>query len=170
MDNFDDYKLAVTSKLIELESCEENRLAVTCMAQQCTRTLDIISRLLDPPIFDSTGFIEAVRQLVVRYRNPLIRVIVFDPETIVGHGHRLVDLAGDLTSFIQIRKVSSEYNDYNECLLIADSVGYIHRKHADRYEATVNFNDRRQSKHLQKGFEGMWETAIPDPNLRRVNL
>jgi len=170
MNNFDDYKLGVTGKIIEIENSEDNRLAATCMAQQCTRTLDIISRLLDPPIFNTTGFIEAIRQLVIRYRYTKIRVIVFDPETIVRNGHRLVDLAGSLSSFIEIRKASQQYQDYNESLLIADSVGYIHRKHAERYEATINFNDRRQSQHLQKGFDEMWESAIPDPNLRRVNL
>lgn len=170
MQNIDNYKLGVTSEIIALEEREDNRLAVTNMAQQCSRTLEIISRLLDPPIFDSTDFIDAVRQIIVKNRKPMIRVIVLDPDTIVKHGHRLVNLAGDMSSFIEIRKAHYEHRDYNESLMIADGIGYVHRNNAERYDANVNFNDRRESKHLLKEFEEMWEMATQDPNLRRMTI
>jgi len=170
MKNFDNFILAETDNEIDIESLEENRIAATRMVKQCKRTLDIISRLLDPPIFNSTEFIEAIRQLITKNRNPMIRIIVFDSMTIVKHGHQLVDMAGDLSSFIEIRKIHNQYKDYNECLLIADTNGYIHRNHAERYEATVNFFDRRLSNKLRGDFDEIWKTATQDPNLRRVNM
>jgi len=168
--DFDDSKLGETDKLILLDSRDDNQLAVTAMARQCSRTIEIISRLLDPPIFDSPDFIDAIRQLIVKRRKPNIRLIVFDPDTIVKHGHRLVNLAGDMSSFIEIRKAHYQHKDYNECLFIADSVGYVHRNDAERYKANVNFKDTRQTKYLLKEFEEMWEVATQDPNLRRMTM
>lgn len=170
MTNFNDYKIGVNNKLLQLESFEENRQLATVMVQQARYTLDIISRLLDPLVFNSPEFIEAVRQMVTGNRQPKIRIIVFDPEAIVRNGHRLVDLAGSLSSFIEMRKASREFHSYNECLLLADNTAYMHRLNGERFEATANFNDRRQVKFFIDDFENMWSSAIPDPNLRRLSI
>jgi len=170
MYSFDDYKLAETSELIEVETREDNHLAVVQLAQQCRRNLEIISRDLDPTIFDTPDFVEAVKLLVLNNRQAQIRILVFEPEAIVHRGHRFINLAENLSSFIELRKPGVEYRDYNVALLIADETGYLHREHAERFEGEVNFNDKRQSKHLLQQFEEMWETASPDPNLRRVHV
>jgi hypothetical protein len=170
MPDFNENILGETDNIIVLDSREDNRLAVTAMACQCSRTVEIISRLLDPPIFDSPDFIEAIRQLIVKNRTPKIRVIVFNPDIIVKHGHRLINLAGDMSSFIEIRKAHYQHKDYNESMFIADNIGYVHRNDAERYEANVNFKDPRQSRYLLKEFEEMWEVATQDPNLRRMTM
>ena len=170
MVEFDKHILAETDRPFQIDTREENCMAVTAMTRQCSRTIEIISRLLDPPIYDSADFIDAVRQLIVNNRKTKIRVIVFEPDTIVKHGHRLLNLAGDLSSFIEIRKAHNQHKDYNESLFIADQVGYVHRSHAERFEASVNFNDLRRSKHLLTQFNEMWEVATQDPNLRRMTI
>ena len=168
--DYSDFKLGVDSHLIQLKSWEENRLVATLMAKQCRRHLDIISRLLDPFIFNSPEFVDAVRQLVLSKRRPKIRIIVFDPQRIISNDHQLVSLAGDLSSFIEIRKASNEYKYYNECLMLADRIAYLNRIDSERYEATANFNDRKKCKYFDDEFIEMWESALPDPNMRRVNL
>jgi hypothetical protein len=170
MTNFIDYKIGINNKLLQLESCEENRQLATIMVQQSRYTLEIISRLLDPMIFNTLEFTEAIRQMVTTNRQPKIRIIVFDPETIVRNGHRLVELAGSLSSFIEMRKAGREFHSYNECLLLADNTAYIHRNNTERFEATANFNDKRQSKFYLDDFEIMWASALPDPNLRRLSI
>ena len=170
MTNFNDYQIGVNSELLQLESCEENRQLATIIVQQTRYTLEIISRLLDPMIFNTPEFIEAIRQMVSTNRQPKIRIIVFDPETIVRNSHRLVEFSASLSSFIEMRKAGREFHGYNECLLLADNTAYIHRNNADRFEATANFNDRRQSKFFIDDFETMWASALPDPNLRRLSI
>lgn len=170
MTNFNEYKIGVNNKLLQLESFEENRQLATIVVQQARNTLEIISRLLDPIIFNTPEFIDAVRLMVTGNRQPRIRIIVFDPETIVRNGHRLVDFAGSLTSFIEMRKAAREFHSYNESLLLADNTAYIHRINAERFEATANFNDRRQVKFFIDDFENMWSSALPDPNLRRLSI
>ena len=82
----------------------------------------------------------------------------------------VVDLALNLTSFIEFRKPETEFKTFNESLFIADTTGYIHRHSTERYEGTLNFNDKRLSKILTERFEEMWGRATPDPNLKRVHI
>ena len=96
--------------------------------------------------------------------------MVFEPQIIMKYGHRLVDMMLDLTSFIEFRVPSYEYDDFDESLFVADETGYILRTSAERYEGHVNFNDKRSARILMKKFEEMWEKAKPDPNLKRVIL
>lgn len=159
-----------TGELVSVKTGDDHRLASFMMASQTKRTLDIISRLLDPPVYDTDEFVDAVKRLVLSNNRAQIRIVVFEPQTIVHHGHRLVDLALNLTSFIEFRKPNTEYNSFNESLFIADATGYIHRNSAERYEGTLNFNDQRLSKILTDKFEEIWGKSTPDPNLKRVHL
>jgi len=170
MHDFEKYQIGEDSGLIHLETCEENRLAAIAMAGKCMRFLDIVSRLLDPPIFNTPEFIDALRQLIAKKRRPRVRIIVFDPEAIVHHGHQLLEYAGHYASFIEIRKASEEFHGYNEFLLVADETAYLHRNSAARYEATANFNDRKQSKLYLDNFMTMWNMGGQDPNLRQMKL
>ena len=170
MHNFDKYRIGVDREPIQLSTSEENRLVATCMARQCTRFLDIISRQLDPPIFSTAEFMGALRELINKKRHPRVRIIVFEPETIVRNGHHLLDFAGRHTSIIEMRKASAEFHSYNEFLLLADETAYVHRNNASRHEATANFNDRRQSKLYLDDFLTMWNQGSPDQNLRPLKL
>lgn len=165
-----DYKLGIDNKLLQLESWDENRVLITSMAQQAIQSIDIVSRLLDPHILNTPEFIDAIKKFITENRKARMRIIVFDPPTIVKHGHRLVDMAGYFSSFIEVRKAGQQFKHYSEFLMIVDQVAFIHRLNWDRFEATANLNDRRQSMYYQKEFDPIWDTSVTDPNLRRVNL
>ena len=170
MQTFDDCELGETDKTINLELREENRLAVTRIAQQGYSSIEIISRELDPDLFDNSEFIDAVKTMILNNRRAQLRILVFNPKKIVSKGHRLLDLAGTMTSNIEIRVPSYEHKDFNEMVFITDSTAYLHRIYPGRFEATVNFNDKRMSRHYQKQFNEMWEKASQDSNLRRMAI
>jgi len=170
MYDIEGYRLGETDKLLQLETRAENSLAANHMVKQCQRNLIIISRKLDPAVFDTEEFVDAVKYLALRHRRAKIQIIVFETDTIVKRGHRLLELSGKLSSFIELRKAHYSFDDYNECLLVADEIAYIHRENGERYEGTLNFKNRRHSNNLLKQFEEMWELATPDPNLRKMIL
>ncbi len=170
MYDIEDYRLGETDKVIQLENRDENILVTNHMAKQCQRSLNIISRNLDPVVFDTVEFADAVKYLALRHRRARIQIIVFEPDTIVKRGYRLLDLSGRLSSFIELRKAHYSFDDYNECLMVADATGYIHRKNGSRYEGTANFKNRRQAYIFLKQFTDMWELATPDPDLRKIIL
>jgi len=168
MQDIEDYRLGEKNKVLQLENRAENILVANHMANQCQRTLNIISRELDPLVFDTEEFADAVKYLALRHRHAKIQIIVFEPDTIIKRGHRLLYILGKLSSFIEIRKAHYLFDKYNECMMVADATGYIHRDNGERFEGTANFKDLRHSKNLLTQFVEMWEQATPDPNFRQM--
>lgn len=167
---FENHNLGETDETVYVETSEEHRLATVKMAQRCRRSMEIISHALDPAVYDTPDFIEAARQLALQHRYARIRILVFEPLTIVKRGHRMIDLMQNLPTYIEFRKPGFEYDGFNESVFIADGTGYILRTTAERYEGTLNFNDKRASSILRHKFDEMWERSRQDPNLKRVGL
>ncbi len=170
MHDIEDYRLGETDKLFQLETRADNIQIANHMANQCRKSLHIISRTLDPFVFDTAEFADAVKYLALSHRTSQIQIIVFEPDVIVKRGHRLLEISAKLSSSIELRKAHHSFNEYNECLIVADAAGYIHRENGGRHECTLNFKDRRHSKNLLKKFTVMWESATLDPNFRRMIL
>lgn len=170
MYDIEEYILGETDKLLQIESRADNIQVANHMANQCQKSLFIISRKLDPAVFDTKEFTDATKYLALRHRRAKVRILVFEPEAIVKRGHRLLELSGRLSSFIEFRKAHYSFNNYNEFLMVVDEIGYIHRQNGELYEATLNFKDQRTSRHLLEKFTEMWELSTQDPNFRKMVL
>ena len=154
------------------EVTTRDALAQACLAltSQARRSLDIISRHLDPPLYDNDAFVAAVKQLALSHPNARIRLFILDPRPLIGQGHRLIELATRLTTLIEIRTPSLQHRSFNEASLIADKLGYVRRQFSDRYEAEVDFCNRRRAAALTERLDEMWERGQRDANFRRLHL
>jgi len=170
MYTFDNYELGVTDDSVTIESRDEIRFATIKMVQQSRDSIEIISRDLDSQIYDTQEFIDAVRRVVLENHHARVRIIVINAKVIIKQSHRLVNLAMDLSTFIDIRKPSIEHSGFNEAIFLADGCGYIHRLKSDRYGGTVNFNDRRNTRYLLDHFNEMWAKSLSDMNLRKLHI
>jgi len=162
--------LGVSGDEIALESSAQMRAIALAMARQCQGELDIASRQLDPAVYDTDAFVEAVKKLVLGSRYARVRILINSPEIVIKQGHRLVALALKLTSFIDIRTPAPEDQDSNQAMFIADRTGYIHQQLSDRYEGSADFSNRGRAGELLRSFDLLWEKAAPDPNLRRLHI
>ena len=170
MGKFDKYILGETDDVVQIDTREDNRVATLRMTEQGNRSIDIISRHLDPSIYNNSEFVEAAKQLVLKSKKNRIRILTHEPHVIVKHGHRLIDLALDLTTYIEIKVPGPEHIQLDEQLLVLDETGYIYRQNSDRYEGRFNFNDKRSSRLLIHEFNEIWEKARLDPNFKRAHL
>lgn len=170
MYTFADHQLGQTDDTVAIETREHNRLAVAKMAGQCSEHIEIISRDLDPSLYDTVEFIDAVKKMLLNHRRARVRVMLIEPQTVVTYGHRFLNLAMNMSSFVELRKSPTEYDNFNEAIFIADATGYLHRANTSRFEGEVNFNDKRTAKSFLDRFEVMWDKAKPDVNLRRLSI
>lgn len=170
MYQFDQYTLGKSDSELNLDNREDNRLATLEMLHQARLRVEIISRDLDPSIYDQPELIEVLKNMILENRRARVRIIVFDSQTLAQRGHQLLKLAGDLSSFIEVRQGSQEHAQYSEGMLTADECGYIHRLLWNRYESNVNFNGRQYCKSLLNRFENMWDQASPSIHLRRLSI
>lgn len=167
---FDHCILGETGELLRVDTSAQLRQASLRMVRQCRRKLELMSRHLDPTLYDTAEFYEALRDLALESRYSQIRIVILDPSPLIAQGHRILGLAQQLSSFIHIRTPAEEHRDLDEAFLIADAMGVIYRRLSDRFEATVNFNDKSQALELQRRFDAIWDKGLPDPNFRRLGL
>lgn len=140
------------------------------LARQCRHSLDIVSRHLDPDIYDNEEFVDAVKELVLDNHQARVRVIIIDARPLVTQSHRLIDLATRVSTYIEIRGPAAQHKTFNEAMLVADNVGYVHRQFSDRFEATASFADRRITHRLTERLDEMWERGQLDSNFRRLHI
>jgi hypothetical protein len=162
--------LGVSAAPFEVKTRDELAQACLALATQARRSLDIVSRHLDAPLYDNEAFAAAVKQLSLSHRSARIRLFILDPRPLLGQCHRLIELATRLSTFIEIRTPSPQHRSFNEAWLIADKLGYVRRQFSDRYEAEVDFCSRRGASALTERLDEMWERGQLDANFRRLHL
>lgn len=140
------------------------------LTQQATRNIDIISKHFDSGVFDNQDFIEAVKLLSISSKFTKIRILIHDSDPISKNGHRIIDLIQQLTSSIEVRKISEEYKSYNEAFSLYDGKGVIYLRYADRYDGFANFDRPRLATELSNFFNEVWERSEPDMGLRRLYI
>lgn len=153
-----------------LQSRHENTAAALELAQQAKRTLAILTQDLEPALYNTREFAEAVQQLALRSRYSKIRILVMDPTRAIHDGHRLIELARKLSSFIQIRRLGEDDRQIMEAWLISDETGLLFRPIAERYEGFYDYNDPAQAREKLRGFNEVWERAQIDPELKRLHI
>ena len=163
-------RLGEDARELRLSSRDDNRRVAAALVGQATRSLDILSRDLEAEIYDQPDFLEGARALALRSPHVRIRILLQDPARVVGEGHRLVELARRLSSFIEIKRPSHDYRDYNEAFLIADGTGLLHRRLADRFEGLASFKQPLRARELGNFFNEVWQRAAPHPELQRLHL
>lgn len=164
------YKFKKGVSDITLSSRDEVKVMNIALAQQTTRNIDIISNNLDASIFDTTDFIEAIKQLSISSKFTRIRILIKDSEPMIKNGHRMIELIQQLTSSIEVRIISDEYKSYNEAFSLFDTKGVIYLRYSERYEGFANFDRPRLVTELSNLFNEVWEHSVPDTSLRRLHL
>jgi len=162
--------LGASEGSIEIDSLDTLAAVSLDLARQARRSLDIVSRHLDPPLYDNEAFVDAVKELALGYRLARVRLFILDARPLVTQSHRLLELAGRLSSYIEIRGPSPQYKAFNEALLIADNLGYVQRQFSDRWQGVAEYANRRVASALAERVDEMWERGLPDANFRRLHL
>ncbi len=162
--------LGESRERIILQGRDLFRQATESMARQAAHSLDIFTFDLDSPLYDQHGFLEAVKRLAIACRGVAIRILLQESDRARQEGHRLVDLSRRLTSKIEIRRPHADYIDHPENFIIADRIGYIRRRVAERYEGEANFCHPIQAKLLTDFFTRVWERSEQESSLRRLYI
>lgn len=153
-----------------LGSRDDNRQAAALLAGQARRQIELFSPDLEPMLYDQTPFIEALTQLCLSSPRARVRVLAKNFDRAVKDGHRLVELARRLSSYVELRKVHSDYQENNETFLLVDDYGRLHRRHSPRFEGSFSCKAPLEVRRLRAFFDEVWERSEPVADLRRLHL
>ena len=165
---FKNFLLGVTAERMSIDNRQSNHDAIVKLLDSAYDDVAIISRQLDPTIFNQEDFIQCATEFVRRSKNASLRILVHDTTPLVKNNHRVLHLSQRVSSKIEIRTICDDYSQFNQAFLVADSKGYIHNIKADLYDAEVNFNDTEKSKELMEKFVSIWELCQQDTGIRRL--
>lgn len=155
---------------IRLDSRADNQQVAAALVGQALRTLEIFSRDLEADIYDQPEFLAGIKTLALRSQHVRIRILLQDSSRIVRDGHRLLETARQLSSFIEIRKPSHDYREYNEAFMLVDGTGLLHRRSAERYQGIASFRQPLRARELGNFFDEVWQRSAPHPDLQRLHL
>lgn len=164
------YKYKTGGDDISLSSRDEVKIINIALTQQTSRNIDIVSKHFDSAVFDTADFIEAIKQLSISSKFTRIRILIKDSEPMTKQGHRIIELIQQLTSSIEVRKISEDYKSYDEAFSLYDGKGVIYLYHSDRYDGFANFNRPRLVSELTNFFNEVWNHSEVDINLRRLHI
>ena len=167
-DELQRHEVGRSDESLELGSSEDSRLAVLALAGQARRSIDIVTRDLDPRVYDDADTVACIKDFALASRRSTVRILVRDVALLVSRGHRLVDLQRRLPSHIGIRTPGKAHQDYNSAFVLVDQTAMLFRNYADRYEGMVNFNDPQMAEELGNVFSEMWENATVPADLRSL--
>lgn len=144
--------------------------AVAELAESARQEVLILSTDLQSHLYDQASFLAAVRRLATSGGRASVRVLVKDVEPAIKNGHRLVELARRLTSFIEIRRLAVEDADVESCFLLVDRGAFLWQPTPTVRAAQLARQARRQGRDLAQQFQQYWDRSEADPNLRRLWL
>ena len=170
MTDWSSFQLGEDSGDIVVDSSDDNILAANRLVEQAHSQIDIFSRDLDARVYNHSAFTDGIRQMITSSPRAKVRVLVIDPDFAIRHGHRLIDLSRQLTSYVEIRKVHEDYAANPEAYLTVDRRGLLHRKLASRYEAIVNFNDPHHATTLSDQFNEVWDRSKTYIDFKRLYI
>ncbi len=156
-----------------LADIAEHRAAAVALARQAQRRLDLFTPDLEPGVYDTPEFCEAVKRLVVRGgRRALVRILVLDSRWARQEGHRLLHLGRRHVSKVRFRTLDEENNPMlaEGGFLLADVRGVLVRLQGNSRGAWASFHAPAQGQRLSRQFENLWMQAVPDPYLRCLFL
>jgi hypothetical protein len=151
---------------------DEARLAdaVSHLLRQTRYSLQVYTPDLEPRLYDTADVAAALRRTATASRRADIRLLARDLDPAIKAGHRLIELARKLSSFIEIRLAPTRGELGGDAFVIADRSAVLYRPHAGRPEGELHLHDPRQARLLAGRFQILWDEATTSPDLRRLHL
>lgn len=125
---------------------------------------------LEPALYSNLPFRDEVRRIARSSRFAMVRILVRDPQRAVREGHHLIELANNLSSYVQIRVPNPDDEQRMDAWVIADDDAILHRPVHDRPEGVVEVGSSALARERLRNFDRLWERALPDPNMRRLGI
>lgn len=153
-----------------LSTRADMRAAATAICATAARKVSIMTRDLEPGIYDHPDFLEAVKKLILSRRFARVRVLISDPSRAIKNGNRLVTMGRRLNSFIEFRNVHEDYKEVPEAYCIADEVGIAYRLDANRWDGIADTYARNVATNYRRIFDEIWAASEYENEFRNMHL
>ncbi|MBN8482920.1 MAG: hypothetical protein J0L88_15150, partial [Xanthomonadales bacterium] len=133
--------------------------------------LAVMTRDLDPDLFEHADTLEALKRLAIGAPNVRVRFLVLEPARAGSEAPRLVALAGRLSSVFAFRAPVEEIDrQYAGAFVTNDRGDWYERALASRFEGEGRALARAKAAQLCARFDEIWERSEPAADMRRLEI
>ncbi len=163
-------KLGEKHDVITVDTSDELRLHIVNMVYQATKTINIISKKMDARLTNHSDFLDALRSCIVNNSNFKLKILIYNLEEFLSQNHQIVELSRRLSSSIIIRVLNKEQQQQNTDFILVNNFGIIQQELPERYESSIEYNNKRKNLDLTRQFNESWEHGVRDSNLYRLGI
>lgn len=156
---------------MRIESTVELAEALVATLATGKRSACLFSERLEPALYGSPEFEQALRELALTHDRARIRVLVRHADRVLVDGdHRLVNLGRRMPSRIQVLQADEVAREDEREFLVVDNQALVLRTNAGRPDAIARDDDPGLARQTQRVFDRYWEQGLPAPELARLSL
>lgn len=144
--------------------------AVAEVAALATRSLAIFTPDLEHGVYDTPGFLEAVKRLVLSRSHARIRVLISEPGRVQHSVNRFLYVGRRLSTFIEFRELPRQFQGRADAFMIADRAALVYRSRADRWQGIADTREPRMAQHYLAEFDEMWQRSENAGRLRELGI
>ncbi len=155
-----DNNLRETERRI-VTSFEELRDATVEVASKAERSITILTPDLEPGIYDTEAFLEAVKRLVLARSYSRVRALISDPARAERTGNKFVALAARLSDCIDIRNLQEQYRGkITDAYIIADDATILYRADGRSHDGIMGSHEPAVARMHLDAFAQPWEDSV----------
>ena len=140
------------------------------LCQKAQRSVRIFSESLDPVIFDSPEMALCLSELSRSGSRTSVQILITDSHSLRARGHRLLELAKRLPSFVQIKVTDAPEQLTGRLVLLADQNNTLYMPDTADHRVRYEIDDRPLNRRLTEIFERVWQRSEEDANFRDLGI
>lgn len=144
--------------------------AAVSLLQQASRTVRIRSALLDPSLFDSLAFNEALSAFARQSRFSEVQILIDMPQVILQRSGRTLALMRRLNDKITIRHYHDEPDEQRDSIILTDQQGILIKPASFEASGYFSLSDKIVTKECCETFDREWQLSPLARELRQLAL
>lgn len=161
---------SVSPGLFLLSSLRDFQTESLKLIQQSRRSIAILSHDLDPLLYGTSEFVQAISDFVRTSRYAQVQILVKNTGSLVETGNKLAKLHQRLSSKVTLRKLIVEPQNTEMGFMLCDTSALLYKNDDASYKGFANFNAAAEVKRLRESFDYIWQYGEPEPELQQLHL
>ncbi len=158
-------------KLIDIEDTQGRIDAYRIIIEQARHEIDILDLDLDKRIFDCHEIYSGIKNTILESSHAKVRILVHSAHNIIKDGRHLVYLMEKLSSYIELRELHPDDQQFSkENLIIADKSAFCRTRNEQPFEGRAELHNVTSAEELNIFFDRLWENATRPTDLLRLHL
>lgn len=145
--------------------------ATVSLVARARRRVRILSRALDPGLYDDPRVLEALRAFATATTGAEVLLLVLDAAAIQRAHAPMLGLAQRLPTVFRFRELEDPVDRARvDAFIATDAGGFYYREFGHRFDGDAQLRGAGRARQLCEAFDPVWERSRPCTELRALGI